>query len=134
MQRIMRHEGVRLRPYEDTLGKLTIGYGRCLTTHGISEDEAGVMLNNDIQDARYALNQSFPWTLGLDDVRKDVLTEMIFQLGVAGVQGFPKMLAAIREKDYNTASKEMLNSMWYKQTPDRCAELANLMLNGNEPT
>lgn len=133
-QRIMRHEGLRLRPYADTLGKLTIGYGRCLTTNGISTDEAMQLLENDIDEAKIAMNQSFPWVLGLDDVRQGVIIEMIFQLGVAGVQGFPKMIAEIREKDYNIAAKEMLNSVWHSQTPDRCEELANLMLNGDQPT
>lgn len=133
-QRIMRHEGLRLRPYADTLGKLTIGYGRCLTTNGISTDEAMQLLENDIDEAKIAMNQSFPWVLGLDDVRQGVIIEMIFQLGVAGVQGFPKMIAEIREKDYNIAAKEMLNSVWHSQTPDRCEELANLMLNGDQST
>ena len=44
----------------------------------------------------------------------------------------PKMIVAMREKDYTTASKEMLNSQWHIQTPSRCEELANLMLYGNE--
>ncbi len=129
-QRIIRHEGFRSLPYKDILGKLTIGYGRCLTTNGISDDEAELMLNNDIEDARLALSQSFPWSLGLNDVRKDVLTEMIFQLGVHGVLGFPRMIAAIRIGDFGSAAKEMLNSVWHTQTPIRCEELANLMLNG----
>lgn len=130
--RLVRHEGFRARAYKDTLGKLTIGYGRCLTTNGISDDEAELMLNNDIEDAKLALSQSFPWSLGLNDFRKDVLTEMIFQLGVKGVSGFPKMIAAIRIGDFGGAAKEMLNSAWHVQTPARCEELAEIMLNGGE--
>jgi lysozyme len=47
---LQRHEGLRLRlrAYRDTVGKLTIGYGRNLDDRGISEDEAGFMLDNDI--------------------------------------------------------------------------------------
>lgn len=129
-ERIKRHEGFRARAYADTLGKMTIGYGRCLTTNGISEDEAEYMLNNDIEESQFALAQSFPWTLGLDDARKDVLAEMIFQLGVKGVMGFPKMIAAIRIGDFDSAAKEMLNSTWHIQTHARCEELSNIMLTG----
>lgn len=130
-QRIMRHEGFRARPYADTMGKMTIGYGRNLTADGIAEDEAEFMLKNDIEEATLATNRAFPWILGLDEVRQSVLIEMIFQLGLHGVLNFSKMIAAIRIKDYNTAAKEMLNSNWHTQTPARCEELANLMLTGD---
>ena len=43
-----RHEGLRLKPYRDTVGKLTVGYGRNLEDVGISRDEADFMLDNDI--------------------------------------------------------------------------------------
>lgn len=129
-QRLLRHEGLRLRPYADTLGKVTIGVGRCLTTNGISEDEAMMMLQHDIDYAKEQVAQTFPWTLGMDDVRLSVLYEMAFQLGVNGVLKFPKMLFAIRSQDWETAASEMLNSAWHTQTPARCEELANLMLNG----
>lgn len=129
-QRLLRHEGIRLRVYKDSLGKITIGVGRCLETEGISEDEAMIMLQNDIDDVKEAVAQVFPWMLGLDDARKDVLYEMAFQLGIGGLQGFPKMIVAIRDHDYKTASKEMLNSAWHIQTPGRCEELAKIMLNG----
>ncbi len=129
-ERITRHEGLRLAPYRDTLGKLTIGVGRCLDTKGISRDEALYLLSNDIAYVREHVATAMPWILGLDDARKDVLFEMAFQLGISGLMGFPKMLAAIRDHDYNKASQEMINSTWHKQTPKRCEELAQIMMDG----
>ena len=41
----MRHEGLRLKPYRDTAGKLTIGVGRNLDDVGVSEAEAFALLN-----------------------------------------------------------------------------------------
>ena len=41
---LVRDEGLRLRPYADTVGKTTIGVGRNLTDVGISHDEALALL------------------------------------------------------------------------------------------
>jgi len=37
------------------------------------------------------------------------------------------MLKGLEEKDYNKAADEMLDSRWYKQTPNRAKELSNMM-------
>ena len=47
-ERIIRHEGLRLKPYRDTMGNWTIGYGRNLDERGITEEEAKIMLDYDI--------------------------------------------------------------------------------------
>ena len=48
-EQLVRHEGLRLKPYRCTAGKLTIGIGRNLDDCGISKTEAYVLLENDIQ-------------------------------------------------------------------------------------
>ena len=40
-------EGIKLKPYTDSVGKLTIGVGRNLNDVGISEDEARFLLGNE---------------------------------------------------------------------------------------
>lgn len=137
--RIMRHESFTAKPIIDVAPNYEIGYGHDLTpaellqyADGITQQEAYDLLIKDVQERKDQANKHFPWILGLDDVRASVIYEMCYQMGVDGVNGFPKMIAAIRDKDYNTACKEMLNSAWHSQTPDRCEELANLMLNGGE--
>lgn len=130
MDRLIRHEGIKLNLYKDTIGYWTLGVGRCLDKKGISHDEALYMLANDIHDVQQQAAQAMPWLLGIDDVRQSVIYEMIFQLGINGVLAFKKMLAAIRDQDWKTASNEMLNSNWHQQTPKRCEELADLMLSG----
>lgn len=130
--RIVRHESLRLAPYRDTMGKLTIGVGRCLDTKGISRDEALYLLDNDIAYVKEHAASAFPWILGLDDARKDVLFEMVFQLGINGVLSFKNMLAAMRDHNWPSAATNMLSSAWHKQTPARCEELAAIMLNGGE--
>jgi len=127
---LIRHEGLKLKPYVDTMGKLTIGVGRNLTDVGISELEALMLLNNDIGIAQANLISTFPFYQNLNQARKDVLTMMCFQLGLGGLIKFPKMLGALAEGKYTQASAEMLNSVWHEQTPKRCEELAQIILSG----
>lgn len=129
-QRIQRHEGIRLRAYRDSLSKLTIGYGRCLDTHGISEDEAEFMLDNDIADIHQQVAVALPWAMNLDLARREVLEEMAFQLGLSGLLGFKNTLAYIQQGNYAEAAQGMLNSQWHHQTPERCEELSEIILNG----
>ncbi|MDY0127369.1 MAG: hypothetical protein RBR69_04500 [Candidatus Cloacimonadaceae bacterium] len=39
-EQLVRHEGLRLKPYRCTAGKLTIGIGRNLNDCGITQSEA----------------------------------------------------------------------------------------------
>ncbi len=127
--RILRHEGIRLKVYNDSLGFATIGVGRLLS-NGISQDEAMLMLDNDIDRCQIQVAKNLPWVLGLDDIRQGVLVEMAFQLGINRLLMFKKALAAMRDHDWGTAAKEMLDSTWHKQSPSRAEELAELMLTG----
>jgi hypothetical protein len=48
---LSRFEGLRLKPYRDTVGKLTIGFGRNLEEKGISQLEAEFLLYQDIEQS-----------------------------------------------------------------------------------
>lgn len=127
---IKRHEGLKLKPYKDSRGYLTIGYGRCLDTKGISEDEAEILLKNDIGECRYNLEHNLSFFAALNDVRQGVLMDMCFNLGIAGLLKFKNMLAAIERGEYDRAAAEMLDSTWADQVHDRAKELASLMKYG----
>lgn len=126
---LKRHEGLELKPYMCTGGKLTIGYGRNLDGKGISEKEADNMLTEDILDVYNMLGQ-FEWFASLDKVRAGVLVNMAFNIGFRGVQKFVKMINALSLKDYELAAKEMLDSRWARQVGGRATELAEQMRTG----
>ncbi len=48
---------------------------------------------------------------------------MIFQLGSKGVVKFRKMLFFLNKKQKYMAALEMLDSLWYQQTPQRVKNL-----------
>lgn len=128
---LMRHEGLRLKPYTDTKGNITIGYGRCLSTRDISNDEAMYFLNNDIPFFTEQLQKNFKFYEKLTDARKAVLINMCFNLGLKGLMGFKQFLLAIECGDYIRAAKEMVDSAWAEQVGNRAVELSNMMKKGD---
>lgn len=128
---LLRHEGLRLTPYRCTAGKLTIGIGRNLDDCGISQKEAYVLLENDILNCEKQLLDEIPDIYnGLDEVRKSVLLNMCFNLGISALQGFKTTLSYIRSGDYERAANGMLASKWAKQVGRRAIELSELMRKG----
>ena len=124
-------EGLRLKPYRCTAGKLTIGYGRNLEDKGITEPEAYHLLTHDIMDAMNEAD-TFPWYRGLDDVRKAVVINMIFNLGINRFSGFKRMIAHIGQGAYDRASVEMLDSRWAEQVGQRAIRLSKEMRDGQD--
>lgn len=64
---------------------------------------------------------------GLSEVRKAVLADMCYNMGVAGLSGFVNMLAAVRAGDWKTAYAELLASRAAKQTPARILRNARML-------
>jgi len=115
-EQLVRHEGLRLKPYRCTAGRLTIGIGRNLDDCGISQSEAYVMLINDIMNCEKQLQSKIPDIYnGLDEVRKSVLLNMCFNLGINGLLGFKNTLAFVKVGDWERAANNMLVSKWAKQ-------------------
>lgn len=126
---IRRYEGFSKLPYKCPTGHLTIGYGHNLE-NGISAAAAEFILQEDLARAERAVKDAFPWWWKLDDARQFVLVDMAFNMGLAGLRGFKKMLAAVESGDYKRASKEMLDSKWAFQVKGRAVELAKIMETG----
>jgi lysozyme len=127
---LINDEGLRLKPYTDTVGKLTIGVGRNLTDVGISRDEAMTLLQNDVNVATGDLDKTLPWWRTMNEVRQHVLINMCFNIGIVGLMGFKKALAAMEARDYDQAATEMEDSEWYTQVGGRGPRLVSLMRNG----
>lgn len=128
---LIRDEGIRLKPYSDTVGKLTIGVGRNLDANGISRDEAMTLLQHDIDTAANDCRRSFPWWPSLDDTRQRVLLNMCFNMGLPTLLTFRRTLSAVADGDYNKAADGMLASKWAEQVGDRAKRLAAMMRTGH---
>ena len=54
---------------------------------------------------------------------------MVFQIGIVGVLKFKKLLNYMIKKNKYLVCFEMMNSLWYKQTPYRVKSLVKMFLN-----
>ena len=151
LEELVKHEGLRLQVYQDTLGIDTIGIGRNLKDRGISKEEldeldiptidhvyeygiteadAMVLAENDVQIVEEELLRAHPCVEDLDAVRQLVVMDMAFNMGVPRLCKFKKMWNAIHEKKFDLAAKEMLDSRWAIQVKSRAVKLSNAMHNG----
>lgn len=126
-QMLKRHEGLKLTVYDCPAGKKTIGYGRNLEDRGITEQEAEQLLDNDIQEIQQQLRNSFDFYVSLTDTRKAVLIDLTYNIGLAGLKSFKKMLNALNKQDYVEAKNQLLDSRYAGQVPSRAEELAELL-------
>jgi lysozyme len=123
---LMRHEGMRATPYIDSVGVQTIGYGHNLHKP-LSHAAILQIFQDDLADAKNDCLHAFPWFAELTEARQWVLINMCFNLGLPRLQGFYRFLTAVERGDYQTATTEMLDSLWAKQVKGRARELAALM-------
>jgi lysozyme len=130
IEQLKRHEGIKLTPYKCTSDKLTIGVGRNLEDVGISEEEAEMLLQNDIQRAVTQLKERFPWTLELDEVRFAALINFTFNVGIGTVSKFVNAMALLKAKNYDMAADEFLQSRWAEQVGQRAVEVTEQIRTG----
>lgn len=130
---LVEHEGLRLKPYKDTRGKLTIGIGRNLDDKGISKEEALVMCVSDMEEVAELAETKLPFYSVLNSPRKCVILSMMFNMGFEGFSKFKKFIQLVNVRDFDSASREMLNSLWSTQVPNRAKELAEIMRTGEFP-
>ena len=126
---LIKHaEGLYTNMYKCPAGKLTIGYGHNLEARGITKHAADVILEDDMQDF-VKLAQRYPWFDALDDVRKAVVIDMLYNMGSLDEwKNFQKCLTA---KDWEGAAKSMEHSLWYRQVGRRAPRNIAAMRTGS---
>ena len=136
---VKRHEGLSLVPYRCPAGYLTIGYGHNIDAGNgpdikeddrITEKEAEKLLELDLRAVGTSLDSALPGWRKLDEPRQSVILNMAFNLGVRGLMGFKKALAAVKAGDFENADSEMLDSKWRRDVKVRAYELAEQMRTG----
>ena len=150
IEQLIKHEGVVLTVYQDSLGIDTIGVGRNIEdrgfskfeldtlnktiediyTDGITEEDANFLLRIDINIMANELFKVKPIAKLVDSIRQLVLMDMAFNMGVPRLCKFIKMWAALEQYDYTKAAEEMLDSRGAKQVKTRATRLAHSMQHG----
>jgi len=122
---IKHDEGYREEIYFDTEGIPTGGFGHAFHIGSkLPQYIWELILEIDINIAETDYTRL---NLDLDEYRKNVIVNMLFNLGLPRLLKFKKMLKALREHDYERAADEMLDSKWAKQVGQRAERLAKTM-------
>jgi len=135
LKSVKEHEGYRNKVYLDSLGKRTVGVGH-LCVEDFWEDGKEyeekfllTILEHDLKSAIKSAEELCSKCPDLKDLAKEIIVEMIFQLGKTGVSKFRNMWKALKQSppQYGVAASEMLDSRWAKQTPGRAKEMSDHM-------
>ena len=135
LESVKKHEGYRNKVYLDTLGKRTVGVGH-LCVEDFWEDDKEyeekflmTILEHDLETAIKGAERLCSNCPGIDDLAKEIIIEMVFQLGETGVSKFKNMWKALEQSPpaYSVAASEMLDSRWAKQTPNRAQDMSAQM-------
>ena len=134
-KRIKSNEGFSLKPYKDQLGFLTIGYGHLILPNEnillkkqVHKKELEEIFEKDFKKALSNFNNTFkPFTL--NEKESELLIEMIFQLGIKGCLKFKNLIKNIKKGNKHLVCLDMMDSLWYKQTPNRVKTLIKTFLN-----
>lgn len=129
LESIKGHEGFRTKAYKDTVGVWTIGYGTNLQVLAIDEPLASKWLQSSIESARLHAQSTPEWAL-MTGPRRDVIVEMIYNMGPTSYDGFLNTRRAMREGRYADAANGMLESKWALQVGTRARRLAAQMKEG----
>ncbi len=120
---IKKREGLVLRIYKDTLGKLTAGYGHLLKpgeeklviTQALADD----WLSKDLTAAQNAATSQVAQLPFATEEFRETLISVNYQLGIAWYTKFPRTWSLMKEGKFDEAAWEAEDSAWAKQTPVR---------------
>jgi len=136
---IILSEGFRQKLYRDTSertgfegkqGKLTIGYGYNIDDLGLPEDICMMLLDRKLAESIDTLSEKLPWTDGMDEVRRGVFIEMLYNMGWPTFSAFKGTISAAERGDYKLTSEHMLDSLWARQVGIRAERMAKMMETG----
>lgn len=124
--------GKPIGPGSTLIGHPTIGVGRALDTHGLSNSEINILLAHDCNRIISWCQSNLSWFSVLSDTRQRVICNMVFQIGETGFSCFRHLYDAIARQDWPGARAAMLDSIWaQKETPSRAQMLADSFLQDN---
>lgn len=124
---LIRHEGLELKPYRCTSDKLTIGVGRNLDDRGITHTTAMQMLDEDIELSIEDLRRNLSWFDEMPEPVQEALINLTFNMGIVRLMQFRKTIAFLRDREWDKAATEMLDSRYATQVGRRADEVADMI-------
>lgn len=127
IDRLKINEGYKATVYKCSEGYDTIGYGFAIKDLNMSENVASIQLAEEVAKRHLEISKRFDWYDNMPAEVQGVIIEMCYQLGITGFSKFKRAIAHMKNKEWQLAANEMLDSLWAKQTPNRANQLAGII-------
>lgn len=135
------HEGFSSKPYRDSSGRWTQGYGRLLkgkkTFKPVSENQAYLWMVEDMVEIVTFFDKNIPWWRSLNQTRQQVMLNLGYNLGPNGLMKFTSFLECMKTRQYTRASNMLLytknlktKSKYWSQVGDRALHLSKAVKTG----
>lgn len=134
----LANEGVRTRPYKDSLGLWTVGVGHLIgdgknlppeMNRDFSQDEVMSMYKDDYAKAEKGASQT-PGFGKMNEMGKDALTDLAFNMGTSWYKKFPSTSAALARGDGEASASGLTNSLWFRQVGNRGPKVVSMVRTG----
>jgi len=131
---IKSHEGLRLKPYKDTRGLPTVGYGHLIKkgedySKGLTQQQANELFDRDFEH-HLAQARTTPGWDKASPQQRHAMVDLAYNMGGSWHKKWPKFSAAAAAGDWDRAAKELQNSRWYKQVKTRAPKIVNMLRTG----
>jgi len=132
---IIAHEGIRNKPYKDSLGLWTVGVGHLIGdgkslppewNREFSQEEIMKMFEDDYAHHRLAA-QKIPGFGKLGTSGQGALTDLTFNMGPSWIQKWPKLKEQLANSDLAGAASNLEGSKWYGQVKSRGPTIVGLL-------
>jgi lysozyme len=138
---IKRHEGVRNKPYKDSLGLWTVGVGHLIGdgkslppewNRELSDKEVNDLFDKDFESHKDAATK-IPGYEKLNDKGKSALIDLTFNMGPVWYKKWPNFTKNLAAGNVEGAANSLQDSKWYTQVGKRAAEIVALIREGGKP-
>ncbi|GAA7496975.1 hypothetical protein JP0537_01740 [Helicobacter pylori] len=122
---IVDSEGFSPSIYTDKTGHPTIGYGYNLSVYSyeskrITKPQAYGLLTDILKENHKAL-LSYGWYKNLDAMRRMVILDLSYNLGLSGLFKFKQFIKVIEDKNYALAVEWLQKSPYFNQVKKRAS-------------
>lgn len=140
MDMIKQHEGVRTKPYKDSLGLWTVGVGHLIGdgkslpqewNREFSMGEVDALFAHDYKHHKEAA-QKIPGYEQLNATGKAALTDLTFNMGPGWYKKWPNFTKALSAGDTEGAARSLEESKWYSQVGNRAATIVAMIRSGGK--
>jgi lysozyme len=137
MEMIKKHEGVRTKPYKDSLGLWTVGVGHLIGNgktlppewnREFTMEEIDKLFMEDYIHHKNAA-QKIPAFNKMNSLGQGALIDLTFNMGPAWFKSWPTLMKQLSSGDFNSAADNLKNSTWFKQVKSRGVTIVNMIRN-----